>query len=145
MDCSPRGSSVHGILQTGILEWVAISFSKGSPNPEIQGSNWCLLCLLHWQADTLLLGHLGSPLSVGESLHNDLFFRFLVESPFGVLRMLLTYIYSFDNSEKTRLCGYFLQNSHSNFSKSFCFFIYLYFSVLFLVRLTIFLLSIELK
>ena len=27
MDCSPPGSSVHGILQTRILEWVAISFS----------------------------------------------------------------------------------------------------------------------
>ena len=27
MDCSPRGSSVRGILQARILEWVAISFS----------------------------------------------------------------------------------------------------------------------
>ena len=30
MDCSPPGSSVHGILQARILEWVAISFSKKS-------------------------------------------------------------------------------------------------------------------
>ena len=30
MDCSPSGSSVHGILQARILEWVAIPFSKGS-------------------------------------------------------------------------------------------------------------------
>ena len=28
--CSPSGSSVHGILQARILEWVAISFSRGS-------------------------------------------------------------------------------------------------------------------
>ena len=28
MDCSPPGFSVHGILQAGILEWVATSFSK---------------------------------------------------------------------------------------------------------------------
>ena len=28
MDCSPPGSSVHGIFQARILEWVAISFSK---------------------------------------------------------------------------------------------------------------------
>ena len=27
MDCSPPGSSVHGLFQAGILEWVAISFS----------------------------------------------------------------------------------------------------------------------
>ena len=29
MDCSPQGSSVHGILQARMLEWVAISFSRG--------------------------------------------------------------------------------------------------------------------
>ena len=28
VDCSPPGSSVHGILQARILEWVAISFSS---------------------------------------------------------------------------------------------------------------------
>ena len=30
MDCSLRGSSVRGILQARILEWVAIPFSRGS-------------------------------------------------------------------------------------------------------------------
>ena len=30
MDCSPPGFSVHGVLQAGILEWVAIPFSRGS-------------------------------------------------------------------------------------------------------------------
>ena len=30
VDCSPSGSSVHGTSQAGILEWVAISFSRGS-------------------------------------------------------------------------------------------------------------------
>ena len=29
MDCSPLGSSLHGILQARILEWAAISFSRG--------------------------------------------------------------------------------------------------------------------
>ena len=33
MDCSPPGSSVHRILQASILEWVAISYSKGSSWP----------------------------------------------------------------------------------------------------------------
>ena len=33
MDCSPPASSVHGILHTRILEWVAISFSRGSYQP----------------------------------------------------------------------------------------------------------------
>ena len=33
MDCSPPGSSAHGILQARLLEWVAISFSRGSSQP----------------------------------------------------------------------------------------------------------------
>ena len=33
MNCSPPGSSVHGIVQARILEWVAISFSRGSSQP----------------------------------------------------------------------------------------------------------------
>ena len=33
MNCSPPGSSVHGISQTRILEWFAISFSRGSSSP----------------------------------------------------------------------------------------------------------------
>ena len=33
MDCCLPGSSVHGILQARILEWVAISFSRGSSRP----------------------------------------------------------------------------------------------------------------
>ena len=33
VDCSPPGSSIHGIPQARILEWVAISFSRGSPQP----------------------------------------------------------------------------------------------------------------
>ena len=33
MDCSPPGSSVHGISQARILEWIAISFSRGGIKP----------------------------------------------------------------------------------------------------------------
>ena len=36
MNCSPPGSCVHGILQARILDWVAISFSKGSSQPRDQ-------------------------------------------------------------------------------------------------------------
>ena len=35
-DCSPPGSSVHGILQARILEWVTISYSRGSSQPRDQ-------------------------------------------------------------------------------------------------------------
>ena len=49
IDCSPPGSSVHGISQARILEWVAISYPS---NPPYHGSNHCLLHLLHWQVDS---------------------------------------------------------------------------------------------
>jgi len=55
MDCSPPGSSVHGIFQARILEWVAISYSRESFQTKDQ--NPCLLC---WQADSLPLSHKGS-------------------------------------------------------------------------------------
>ena len=45
VDCSPPGSSIHGILQARILEWVAISFSRGSSC--LQQSNVHLVWLLH--------------------------------------------------------------------------------------------------
>ena len=42
MDCSPPGSSVCGIFQARILEWVAIPFSKGSSQPR----DWtCVSCI----------------------------------------------------------------------------------------------------
>ena len=36
MDCSPPGSSVHGIYQARILEWIAISFPGNLPDPGIE-------------------------------------------------------------------------------------------------------------
>ena len=39
MDCSLPGSSVHGISQARKLEWVAISFSRGSSRPRNQPSS----------------------------------------------------------------------------------------------------------
>ena len=35
-DCNLPGSSVHGIAQTRVLEWVAVSFSRGSSPPGIK-------------------------------------------------------------------------------------------------------------
>ena len=42
MDCSLPGSSVHGIFQTRVLEWIAISFSRGSSRPR----NWTQVSLI---------------------------------------------------------------------------------------------------
>ena len=43
MDCSPSGSSVHGIFQARILEWVAISYSRRSSCPRDQTCATCCL------------------------------------------------------------------------------------------------------
>ena len=71
LDCSLSGSSVHGIFQARVLEWIAISFSRGSSRPRnrtrvshIAGrlftlwitrealnlpSTYCYICILHRQ------------------------------------------------------------------------------------------------
>ena len=36
MDCNLQGSFIHGIFQTRVLEWVAISFSRDLPDPGIK-------------------------------------------------------------------------------------------------------------
>ena len=63
MDCSLPGSSIHGILQARIPEWVAISFSRGSSWPR----NWTQVSCLagrfftNWATSLLLLMHIGIP------------------------------------------------------------------------------------
>ena len=60
MNCSPPGSSVHGIFQARILEWVAISFSRGSSPPGIESSPGSPAL----QADPLPTELQGKPLEV---------------------------------------------------------------------------------
>ena len=53
MNCSPPGFSVHGISQARILEWVAISYSRGFFLT--QGTQGWNPHFLHWQTDSLPL------------------------------------------------------------------------------------------
>ena len=55
IDCSPPGSSVHGILQARILEWVAMPFFRGSSRPR----NWTRVS--HCMKILYLLSHQESP------------------------------------------------------------------------------------
>ena len=45
MDCSPPGSSVHGILQARILDWAAILSSRGSSRPRDQAQVSYISCV----------------------------------------------------------------------------------------------------
>ena len=45
VDCSPPGSSVHGILQARILEWVAMPSSRRSSQPRDRTQVSCISCI----------------------------------------------------------------------------------------------------
>ena len=68
-DCSLPASSVHGISQARILEWVAISFSRGSSQPRDPSCVSCIgrRLLYHqatWEARSILHGSLTETLRV---------------------------------------------------------------------------------
>ena len=68
LDCSLRGSSIHGIFQAIVLEWIAISFSRGSSDPGIEPRSPAL------RADSLLSerpGILIAFISVPQKLRPD--------------------------------------------------------------------------
>ena len=58
MDCGPPGSSVHGILQARILEWVAVPSSRGSSQPR----DWTQVSFISWIHRHVLYHCLGSSL-----------------------------------------------------------------------------------
>ena len=61
MNCNPPGSSVHGVFQARILEWVAISFFGDLSDPGIEPGSPALqadsLPLCHLRSSTFRLGH----------------------------------------------------------------------------------------
>ena len=65
MDLSPPDSSVHGILQARILEWVVMPSSGDLPDPGIEPAT---LAAPASQADSLPLSHQGSLKSAGEMI-----------------------------------------------------------------------------
>ena len=71
MDCSPPSSSVHGILQARILEWVAMPSSRGpsQPGDRTQVS----YTYLHWQVDSLPLAPFGKPQTQEYMLYNSIY------------------------------------------------------------------------
>ena len=60
MDCTLPGSSVNGISQARILEWVAIFYPGDLPDPRASGPRESNPRLLHEKENSLPLSHLGS-------------------------------------------------------------------------------------
>ena len=66
IDCSPPGSSIHGILQARTLGWIAIFFSRDLPDPGIDPGSPAL------QADSLTSEPPGKPPMIIGRLQIDL-------------------------------------------------------------------------
>ena len=93
LDCSLPGSSVHGIFFFRQEYWSELPFPprEDLPNPGIL-DRWCtilkevqtsVLCLLHWQVDSLPLSPLGSPASHIKSHSYFLVLLYLAQSHFA--------------------------------------------------------------
>ena len=67
MNCSPPCSSVHGISQIRILEWVPISFPGDPPSLRIRPVSPV------WHSNSSPLSHLGSPIENGEQFCHAVF------------------------------------------------------------------------
>ena len=76
MDCSLPVSSLHGIFQTRILEWVAMPYSRGSSQPRDWTGVSCVSCTV--SGYSLPLSHQGSPYSTSMCPNTMHSFRFSV-------------------------------------------------------------------
>ena len=99
-NCSLPGSSVHGILQARILEWVAILFSRDLPNPGIEPRSPTL------QADSLPSEPSWTPKNIGVgslSLLQQIFPTQELNQGLLHCRQIL-YLLSYQGSPCLRLC-----------------------------------------
>ena len=104
-----RGSPVHRIFQARIVEWVVISYSRGSSQPKYL----CFLCLLHQQADSLPLAPPGNLISLMVNikfyfLQNVLNYEIL----FNIILKQLPYLINF----AFKCCRPFIVNFKGNFT-----------------------------
>ena len=100
MDYSPPGSSVHGIFQAGIWDWVTISYSRGSSQLRDGTSSFYVSCfgrqiLYQWRKLVFTLFHypFGSPIQTAHvNFSPDHFYSFtyiyLMRQKFGLFNLL---------------------------------------------------------
>ena len=90
MDCSLPGSSIHGILQVRILEWVAVPFSRDLPDSGMEPMFPEAPAL---QVDSLLLSHKGSVLKINLYLIADFFFVYIISVDVVFCSTLVSYFF----------------------------------------------------
>ena len=100
MDCSLPHSSVHGIFQERILEWVTISYSGYLPEPGIKPH---FLHLQHWQTGSLTTASFGKPhilIAISIVLSN----LTLILHPHIAREWLFSHTFSNSNIIKMKFC-----------------------------------------
>ena len=112
MDCSPPNSSVHGVFQARILEWVAISSSRGSS----RSRNWILIssisftgrCILYYCATWEALNKMVYP---NVTLKKKLFFD-------NITWIIFESLHSIDIYVDSGHTGYYFLTSCQNLSSA---------------------------
>ena len=95
MDCSLQCSSVHGVFQARVLEWVAISFSRGSSQPSDQTWVSCM------QSDTLPSKPPGKHIPWIKSSKGE-----TISKIQGKPRMLKSWSFSRNSADQKGMAGY---------------------------------------
>ena len=84
-DCSPPGSSVHGISQARVIEWVAISFSRGSSQPR---DGTCISCidrriLYYWStSEAPFVNYTMGKTQAGNNISGSILWRWVAKRPY---------------------------------------------------------------
>ena len=120
---TPPGSSVHGILQARILEWVAVPSSRGSSQPR---DGISVSCLLHCQVVSLPLAPPGKPYGMHILLYICRFFKPSLKNPKYILITMSNFREKNSKNKKsvlepTRLCLVNVLCSYCYYT-SFCIF-----------------------
>ena len=122
MDCSLSGSSVHGIFQARVLEWIAISFSRGSSWPRnltwvsriasrhftvwatLQGSLYLLkrICKSRLENSYIITGPVSLFGPWGPSPLRYCFFSFLNKLVYSMVKTLDSSLYPYQHQRPTR-------------------------------------------
>ena len=116
-DCSPSGSSVHGILQARVLEWVTISFSRGSSQPRdwtwvsrIAGRHFTIWATREVKPENEKI--LKSVLEILKTLDKDI--SNIITEYIYVCVYIYVYAYVYIHSHALSACGHRLGKGHSS-------------------------------
>ena len=128
MDCSLPGSSVQEILQARILEWVAISFFRGSSQPRdrIWASRIVGRCFTIWATKEVSMRYYYIPIrmSIIKNISHSKFCwegRVTIKYFWGECKIIKTTLERAYDFKRSEICTYYMMSRLSNFTFAFHF------------------------